>query len=147
MPIGKEIISPCGQKSESPRSCSFLGFLLILLQWIRNHQVRVVLLAAIYPFANIVGNYACRTGDKKRDYNIHAVHLLPLSGIGWTTQVLYHRTMRTERLDLKHILGWGYNINMPGWSNKVRNHPKENKKAFAEQYSMFFVTHLQHTKR
>ena len=29
MPIGKEIISPCGQKSESPRSCSFLGFLLI----------------------------------------------------------------------------------------------------------------------
>ena len=31
MPIGKEIISPCGQKSESPRSCSFLGFLLILL--------------------------------------------------------------------------------------------------------------------
>ena len=107
MPIGKEIISPCGQKSESPRSCSFLGFLLILLQWIRNHQVRVVLLAVIQPFANIVGNYACRTGDKKRDYNIHAVHLLPLSGIGWTTQVLYHRTMRTERLDLKHILGWG----------------------------------------
>lgn len=31
MPVGKEIISPCGQKSESPRSCSFLGFLLILL--------------------------------------------------------------------------------------------------------------------
>ena len=29
MSIGKEIISPCGQKSESPRSCSFLGFLLI----------------------------------------------------------------------------------------------------------------------
>ena len=29
MPIGKEIISPCGQKRESPRSCSFLGFLLI----------------------------------------------------------------------------------------------------------------------
>ena len=29
MPVGKEIISPCGQKSESPRSCSFLGFLLI----------------------------------------------------------------------------------------------------------------------
>ena len=29
MPIGKEIIGPCGQKSESPRSCSFLGFLLI----------------------------------------------------------------------------------------------------------------------
>ena len=29
MPIGKEIISPCGQKSESPRSCSFQGFLLI----------------------------------------------------------------------------------------------------------------------
>ena len=69
MLAGKEIISPCGQKSESPRSCSFLGFLLILLQWIRNHQVRAVLLAAIQPFANIVGNYACRTGDKKRDCN------------------------------------------------------------------------------
>lgn len=46
--------------------------------------------------------------------------------------------MRTERLDLKHILGWGYNINMPGWSNKVRNHPKKIKKTFSEWGSMFF---------
>ena len=29
MLAGKEIISPCGQKSKSPRSCSFQGFLLI----------------------------------------------------------------------------------------------------------------------
>ena len=52
MPVGKEIISPCGQKSESPRSCSFLGFLLVL------------------------------------------------PGFGWTTKVLYHRTIRARRVKI-----------------------------------------------
>ena len=52
----------------------------------KKHNIsRNTLKKYIEYIANIVGNYACRTGDKKRDYNIHAVHLLPLSGIGWTT--------------------------------------------------------------
>ena len=72
-------------------------------------------------------------------------HLLPLPGIGWTTRTLYHRTMSTKSPYLKYIPGQGVQYKHVGWSGNVRNHPKENKKAFTEQGIMFFRnTHVAH---
>ena len=82
MPIGKKRCEyPCGH-TKSPGVPAPGLFYSVLARWFIPSGW-LPLLVSIQPFANIVGNYTCRNGDKKRCKNIHA-NTPPFSTIFYT---------------------------------------------------------------
>ena len=98
MPIGKKRCEyPCGH-TKSPGVPAPGLFYSVLARWFIPSGW-LPLLVSIQPFANIVGNYTCRNGDKKRCKNIHA-NTPPFStGLGrgsmamitWMDRVMQYR--------------------------------------------------------
>ena len=110
MPVGKMIrLNSFITQQKAPELRPLRLFYSVWAGWLIP-QAGYQLLFSIQPFANVVGDYTCQDRKHKmiRSYPFTTHPFCTCLGV--VAQLLYHRTMRTERLYLKYILGqWRVN--------------------------------------
>ena len=71
MPVGENDRSAHVAQQKAPEVATPGLFYSVLGGWL-NPKAGYQLFFSVQPFADVVGNYTCRNGDKKRCKNIHA---------------------------------------------------------------------------
>ena len=80
---------PCGRRMNPQTVVAYsLGILLFFYSGKAPTRLFVARSVTVKPYDDVVAGYTSRNSDYKRYDKLQCKHLLPLPGVGWTTQKL-----------------------------------------------------------